>query len=479
MNERYEKDPLVEDRQATRLVRLLRLSAAVIGFLAIASTLIADRIGLSMEGGFSRNQILIMAVGLLLIAAAILGSRFPRVYRSTGVILLNTVVALLVVEILSLVAMKIWNPREMAIRAIKEQESNLSRQEVSIVLGQYVSYLVWKADPLLQGEETTDERGYRNTAYVSVEPDAFEIFMFGGSAMWGAGVPDSSTVASLLQRRLNESFARPVRVSNYGQISWVSTQELICLMMELRDGRRPDLVIFYDGFNDVWSSYQNGSAGEHQNLPQLRDRIEGTEILRIRSSLLTQIFESTNLALLLKLVRTDGTLRQEPGEIETYRTIGVDAQVLAESTYAVYTRNADMVASLGDQYGFDCIFIWQPCIINGNKPLTLREQGILEGGSEFFQAGGDPAWAELVLDTQILAAYGAGSRQSFLDFSHVFDSVEEECYSDASGCHLNPYGNAIVADSMAELLMDSIGSSTPSSTTDDHPASSSGDSPVQ
>ncbi|MDM7993419.1 MAG: SGNH/GDSL hydrolase family protein [Candidatus Fermentibacter sp.] len=454
MTERHEPEKPVRDGNAARYSSLVRAVAAVSGSLMIAAALAADLIGLSVQGGFSRNQILMMAAGLLLIAASMLGRRFPRVYNAAGVILLNTLVALLLIEIISLMAMKIWNPREMAVRAIKEQVANLSQEEVSVVLGHYVSYLVWKADPLQQGEESTDERGFRNTSYLSTDPDAYEIFMFGGSAMWGLGVPDSCTIASLLQRRFNESLDIPVRISNYGQISWVSTQELICLMMELRDGARPDLVIFYDGFNDVWSSYQNGTAGEHQNLPQLRSRIEGTEILMIRSNLPKLIFESTNLALLMRLVRTDGTLRQEPVEIATYRTMGVDVHALAESTYAVYSRNMDMAASLGSQYGFDCLFLWQPCIYCGDKTLTPHEQEILECGSEFFRAGGYSAWMELVTLTDDQVEAAVHSRNQHIDLSGVLDYTREECYSDFAGCHLNPFGNAVVADSLACLIRD-------------------------
>lgn len=266
-------------------------------------------------------------------------------------------------------------------RIKKEREGNLVHVEVTTVPGHYVSYLVWQADSLLQGEETTDDRGLRRTPGNSDDPDAFNIFVFGGSAMWGSGVPDSCTIASRLRENLAASTDLRVSVTNYGQISWVSSQELLSLLLELRDGRIPDLVIFYDGFNDVWSSYQVGRAGEHQNYPQIRDRVEGIDILRVQNSLFAQLVGRTNTAQLIQLMRTAGTLAEEPREIITYATMGTDPVALAESTFAVYRRNMEMASLLGDGFGFDCLFIWQPCIWCGSKPMTENEHDIWVGVS--------------------------------------------------------------------------------------------------
>lgn len=53
-------------------------------------------------------------------------------------------------------------------------------------------------------------------------------------------------------------------VTNYGETGYVSMQELILLIQELKTGK-PDIVIFYDGFNDTFSAYQQGVAGLPMN----------------------------------------------------------------------------------------------------------------------------------------------------------------------------------------------------------------------
>lgn len=433
-------------------LRVLRLAGFALGGLIVVVSIFGDALGISAGQGFSRNQLFIAAGGGGIVLASALGRRFPRTWRSLGLFLLNLLVAALFVEILSLIVIKLWNPHELAITARKEREADLLRNEVTTVPGHYVSYLVWQADQNRQGCETTDSLGHRTTPGAVPDTSAFRVFTFGGSAMWGAGVADSCTIAAYLQAVLPDMLGHPVEVTNFGQMSWVSTQELICLLFQLRDGNVPDLVVFFDGFNDVWSSYQIGRAGEHQNLPQITERVEGRDILRWQETLLSQLFYRTNTGQLIRLVRTSGTLRQAPLELITYRAIGTDPQILAESTYTVCTRNLRAASALGSEYGFDCLFYWQPTIWCGEKPRTAWEDSIWTGGSEAFQAGGDPDWKELLCRTEALVASEAGSIHGYQDLSGVFDSTSAEMYSDYSGCHLNPQGNELVAEIIASRI---------------------------
>ena len=50
-----------------------------------------------------------------------------------------------------------------------------------------------------------------------------------------------------------------------GESGYVNTQSLLALELELRGGNVPDEVIFYDGVNDVFSTFQNNEAGLPQN----------------------------------------------------------------------------------------------------------------------------------------------------------------------------------------------------------------------
>jgi hypothetical protein len=78
------------------------------------------------------------------------------------------------------------------------------------------------------------------------------VWAFGGSTMFGWGMPDSFTIPSLLQRELSDRLPlRRVRVLNCGQAYYFSSQELAQYVAMLRVGERPQIVIFLDGLNET------------------------------------------------------------------------------------------------------------------------------------------------------------------------------------------------------------------------------------
>jgi len=84
----------------------------------------------------------------------------------------------------------------------------------------------------------------------TADPSEFRIFMLGGSTV-NTGNPS-------LPKALEDIFhaeGRPdVRVYNYGVVSFISRQELLMLMLDVLD-KKPDLVIVYDGGNDIYQPY--------------------------------------------------------------------------------------------------------------------------------------------------------------------------------------------------------------------------------
>ncbi len=113
-----------------------------------------------------------------------------------------------------------------------------------------------------------DKKGLRKTWNSFVDPGAkntLKIFFFGGSTGWGMGARDDHTVPSELSRMLSEKLSCSVEVTNFSENGYVATQSLLMLMLELRQGNIPDVVLFYDGINDAFSAFQNGCPGVPQN----------------------------------------------------------------------------------------------------------------------------------------------------------------------------------------------------------------------
>ncbi|HIJ84321.1 MAG TPA: SGNH/GDSL hydrolase family protein, partial [Magnetococcales bacterium] len=78
------------------------------------------------------------------------------------------------------------------------------------------------------------------------------VFLFGGSTVFGYGVGDAETIAAHLEKRLAKTTQRPVHVYNFGQGFYYSSQELIQFQRLLVHGIQPDMAIFLDGLNDFF-----------------------------------------------------------------------------------------------------------------------------------------------------------------------------------------------------------------------------------
>ena len=112
---------------------------------------------------------------------------------------------------------------------------------------QWHPYTYWRRQPFHGQLINIDNFGRRFTTNypypLSKSKKIIKIFVFGGSTVWGTGVSDSSTIPSLLNIELYKKGINS-QVTNFGESGYVSTQELIMLMQELKSGNMPDFVIF-------------------------------------------------------------------------------------------------------------------------------------------------------------------------------------------------------------------------------------------
>lgn len=83
------------------------------------------------------------------------------------------------------------------------------------------------------------------------DPAAINVFVFGGSTLFGYGVADSETIPAQLELLLQPELAgRHVRCYNFGQGGYFSSQERELFSELLLSGDTPQLAIFVDGLND-------------------------------------------------------------------------------------------------------------------------------------------------------------------------------------------------------------------------------------
>lgn len=278
--------------------------------------------------------------------------------------------------------------------------------------------------------------GERRTVH-PVEPssDAVVIWCFGGSTMWGTGVRDAHTIPSHLARIAHEA-GYDVRVRNLGESGWVSTQEVLHLILKVRSGETPDLAVFYDGINDVFAAYQSGRGdGAHQNLDIFENYFNRGFDPRRRFR---------NKIALYRLAKAV-TRRLGLG----WRSAAFDprnADSLAGRLVDTYLRNTDLAARVAKTYGFDTVFFWQPMIVfqpdyrNTERDAYRRgEKKGMDAMLEFYKTA-----------TARLADRGP------IDLTRCLGpSPPEGYYIDHN--HLNEEGNAVVAAAIFGHLRDRIG----------------------
>ena len=90
------------------------------------------------------------------------------------------------------------------------------------------------------------------------------VWFFGGSALFGDGQRDGHTIPSEFAR-IAESHGILVDARNFGRPATTMWEELELFQQQVASGVKPDLVVFYDGFNDLAGQLNQGLTTEPTN----------------------------------------------------------------------------------------------------------------------------------------------------------------------------------------------------------------------
>jgi hypothetical protein len=165
-----------------------------------------------------------------------------------------------------------------------------------------------------------------------IEKTNLNVFVFGGSTTFGAGVADSETIPSALQRELRKTSTRPVCVYNFGRGFHYSSQERILFSNLLVAGHVPDAVIFIDGLND---HYRLNDA------PQFSSQFMGliNQSLHERKGVHADVSDIAR-----KQANPERGTREEKAARIIHR----------------YLRNKTIITGMARAHGIRPMFVWQP-----------------------------------------------------------------------------------------------------------------------
>ncbi len=306
----------------------------------------------------------------------------------------------------------------------------------------------------------------------------FRIFMFGGSTMFGLGAPDDDTIPSLLERALQHDGISNVQITNFGQIGYVSTQEVIELSEQLRLGNIPNLVIFYDGINDAAASYQNGVAGVPQNeFNRVREfnllnQADPAKRTALYAAAGIAFVDHTALGELARVVATRYTQplfnrirnllpynRTKAGmAVRRNWDVGKDSAALPKTTVDSYLENIRLVEAEGKQLGFASLFYWQPVLYSKPHQSEL-EKAVVQA------ARNSAPGMERFMQATYYYARGASERITsprVHDISNIFAGVRDTCFVDLF--HITGNCNEIVAARMGKDVIPLVEHAKPQTT---------------
>lgn len=250
-----------------------------------------------------------------------------------------------------------------------------------------------------------------------------KVYFFGGSTMWGDGAPDQATIPSQFAKKTG------FHSENFGEPGYTAHQSLSLLIQLLQAGHRPDVVIFYDGVNEVWVKCRSElNADAHEREHQFRTVLQ-------RSSR-ADSFSHYAAPLLTAAGNVQRELnRTTRGEDYDCHRNPQKAQAIADNLI----KDWEFAKKLVEWHGGKFIAFLQPVVHFSRTPLDhVANRPLIERLR--------PAYETIYpLLRERVPRHGG-------DFHDIVSVVDDSGPVYIDWCHLTPEANGRVADKIAEIV---------------------------
>ncbi len=246
-----------------------------------------------------------------------------------------------------------------------------------------------------------------------------EVWFFGGSALFGFGARDRFTIPSAFAKAAQRAGV-PVRVHNFGIPAYTSYQESLLFDASLADRPSPDLVIFYDGFNDAGLNLSKAYFED----TALKDPTDAfaADARQAYNGL------SGNLDAAGREVRRASTADRP-------RTLpSPDDQI--DAMMASYRRGLDLSRSVAARANVPMLTFWQPCYFSKATPDSddaAKREGF--GWDDFLLRSWRDLWQVRIPNRM---------PQGVVDLSGVLDHEPGSVFYDF--VHTNEHGDQVIGD---------------------------------
>jgi|LWDU01.1.fsa_nt_gi lysophospholipase L1-like esterase len=259
----------------------------------------------------------------------------------------------------------------------------------------------------------------------------YRIIVIGGSTVFGAGVgTDNNTFPYELNNKFKEKFNN-VEVINAGISSLTSFEELYHFKEKLIQ-LEPNLVIIYDGWNDV--GYKRTNEPEILNTDENKLQLKDFQkYLRTPVVLYRYV--------LLPILDLQSSSNLDPNNTPTVNKLDLYDPQISNSVASLWYKHMNEFCQISKENQIQSVIILQPTLNHGTKPLTNYERSNYVKNIYF----------EKTFELLIQKSKDLNDCSMVSDFSNVFIDVTRGVYLDQG--HLNPFGNKIIAEKIYEKIL--------------------------
>jgi len=269
-----------------------------------------------------------------------------------------------------------------------------------------------------------NEYGFRGSEVSKQKLDGtYRIFIIGGSTTFGTGsTSDETTIPGFLQKKYESAdLPFPVEVINTGVSTGFSAGETYMVKEKLIDFE-PDLLIIYDGWNDVTKQIKEYNEPVKKNLffEYAVNLYQKYKTRAIIDSFFTDINYKTGT------IAKPAKIAQTPEKV------------------AIWKDRWKEICELGKENNFEVLVTIQPIAGSSNRTLSsfAEKNYILYDNENVLSAL--KFYSEALVDLNQFCIKTA-------DLRNVFDGIEDPIYTDY--VHMSDFGNEIVAQKMFELTL--------------------------
>jgi lysophospholipase L1-like esterase len=280
-----------------------------------------------------------------------------------------------------------------------------------------------------------NSHGFRGSDFSSVKPEnMYRIFIIGGSTVFGTGsTSDNTTIPGFLQEKFDkEELPKDIEVINTG-ISGLFSGTEVGLIKQQIIHFDPDLLVVYDGWNDIAKKYENYNDGVNnsQNPSSSKERDTFYEFGEL-------LFDFSVVA---KIIYTNlDYLPMSFAGPAVYSFEGTEINEKAD----IWSKRWIEICELGKINNFDVVVTLQPILGSSERTLSEFEKRQFQWKENERRL---PALENYANNLDHIDNYCAKTA----DFRNVFDGINEPLYLDS--VHLGDNGNKIVSEEIYELIL--------------------------